>query len=128
MDRDLSFLIVTPHALRKGLSGVILSRLLSRTGLELAAAKIMAADEAFAKDFADALAPFHSCPCQPEYIRTRFVPVNGRGRAFLALLLKGPSAVEKVAEAAARNSPSATSLSFITIKTLALNIAISCHG
>lgn len=100
MDRDLSFLIVTPHALRKGLSGVILSRLLSRTGLELAAAKIMAADEAFAKDFADALAPFHSCPCQPEYIRTRFVPVNGRGRAFLALLLKGPSAVEKVAEAA----------------------------
>ena len=68
MDRDLSFLIVTPHALRKGLSGVILSRLLSRTGLELAAAKIMAADEAFAKDFADALAPFHSCPCQPEYM------------------------------------------------------------
>lgn len=102
MNRDLSFLLVTPHALRKGLSGVILSRLLSRTGLELAAAKIMAADEAFAKDFADALAPFHTCPCQPEYIRTRFVPVNGRSRAFLALLLKGPSAVEKVAEAAGR--------------------------
>ena len=101
MDRDLSFLLVTPHALRKGLAGVILSRLLSRTGLELAAAKIMAADAAFAGGFAAALAPFHKCPCQADYIRTRFAPRNdGRSRAFLALLLKGPSAVEKVAEAA----------------------------
>ena len=100
MVQDLSFLLVTPHALRKGLAGVILSRLLSRTGLELAAAKVMAADDAFAEDFAAALAPFHSCPCQPKYIRSHFVPVNGRARAFLAFLLKGPSAVQKVAEAA----------------------------
>lgn len=101
MNRELSFLLVTPHALRKGQAGVILSRLLSRTGLELAAAKVMAADASFAGDFAAALAPFHKCPCQPEYIRTRFTPrSDGRSRAFLALLLKGPSAVEKVAEAA----------------------------
>ena len=101
MDRDLSFLLVTPHALRKGLSGVILSRLLSRTGLELAAAKVMASDVSFAEDFAAALAPFHKCPCQAQYIRTHFVPRrDNRARAFLAFLLKGPSAVEKVAEAA----------------------------
>ena len=101
MDRELSFLLVTPHALRKGQAGVILSRLLSRTGLELAAAKVLAADNAFANDFADAMTPFHSCPCQPKYVRTRFVPgADGRARAFLAFLLKGPSAVSKVAEAA----------------------------
>ncbi len=96
MARNHSFVIITPHALQKGQTGAVIMRLLARTGLTLQAAQIIAADKKFIQTFADAMAPFHKCPCQPEYIRKSFGATGKKSNPFLALLLHGKDAVKKV--------------------------------
>jgi len=55
MPSELAYALLTPHSLRKSRTGGILSRLLSRTGLELVAARMLAPDADFAKRYADTM-------------------------------------------------------------------------
>lgn len=52
MAPELAYVLLTPHSLRKARTGGILSRLLSRTGLELVYARMLAPDTEFAKSYA----------------------------------------------------------------------------
>lgn len=97
MPTDKTCLIVTPYSLRKGRTGAILSRLLSRTDLTPGAVRVFAApDDAFGLALADALGPV--CPCLKEYAKTRFTPANGVPARFFSVILEGENALEKMRE------------------------------
>jgi hypothetical protein len=55
MKQTLSYVIVTPYSIVKSRTGGVISRLLSRSNLELAGAQIIAPDENFVQEYADAL-------------------------------------------------------------------------
>ncbi|MBQ4107367.1 MAG: nucleoside-diphosphate kinase [Lentisphaeria bacterium] len=99
MAESTSCLIFTPRMMKKGAAGLLLSRALSRSGLELAGARILALTAAEA----DELAGFFPCGCGrlADYIRQEFAPAaDGRGRTAMLLLLSGENAVERTADAA----------------------------
>ena len=98
MSDSTSCLVLTPRMLKKGAAGILLSRALSRSGLELAGARVLALTEAEAGELAD----LFTCPCGrlAAYIRREFAPAaDGRGRPALLLLLAGENAAERAAEA-----------------------------
>lgn len=85
MAGQLSYVLVTPYALKKARLGGIVSRLLSRTGLELEAARLISADAEEAARYAEGM----SGPLE-EYLCSRLP----EGAAAL-LLLKGEAAIAK---------------------------------
>src|SRR5437667_5782735 len=50
---ELSYAIITPYSMRKSRTGGIIARLISRTGLDLVAARIFAPSEALTKRYAE---------------------------------------------------------------------------
>src|SRR5258705_8284543 len=54
MPEQLAYVIITPYSLNKSRTGGILSRLLSRTGLELAAARMFAPGVELVKKYSEA--------------------------------------------------------------------------
>ena len=50
---QLAYVIITPHSLYKSRTGGILSRLISRTGLDLAAARMFAPSRELVKEYAE---------------------------------------------------------------------------
>ena len=55
MATELSYVLLTPYSIRKSRTGGILSRLLSRTGLDLVAARMFAPSETLVKAYAGGL-------------------------------------------------------------------------
>lgn len=106
MVEELSYVLVTPYSIRKSRTGGIVSRLLSRTGLDLVRARIFAPGEAFISDYAKTVVtdsePRHRKTQEliREYVFTHLRPnpaIEG-GKQPLAMLLvfQGPDAVEKI--------------------------------
>ncbi|MCS7337078.1 MAG: nucleoside-diphosphate kinase [Verrucomicrobiae bacterium] len=103
MAEELAYVIITPYSLFKSRTGGILSRLLSRTGLELAAARMFAPSAELIRAYADLVVS----PDDPqprivqelirEYILTRMGPDpnTGRRRRVMMLILRGEDAVRK---------------------------------
>ena len=81
MSDSTSCLVLTPRMLKKGAAGILLSRALSRSGLELAGARVLALTEAEAGELAD----LFTCPCGrlAAYIRREFAPAaDGRPAVY----------------------------------------------
>ena len=55
MSQQLAYLIITPYSLHKSRTGGILSRLISRTGLDLAAARMFAPSAELVKKYSEAI-------------------------------------------------------------------------
>ena len=55
MAEQLAYVIITPYSLHKSRTGGILSRLLSRTGLDLAGARMFAPSEDLVKKYSEAI-------------------------------------------------------------------------
>ena len=55
MSQQLAYVIVTPYSLYKSRTGGILSRLITRTGLELAAMRMFAPSAELVKKYAEAI-------------------------------------------------------------------------
>ena len=55
MALELSYVLITPYSLMKSRTGGIISRLLSRTGLELVGAQILAPTLEFSQRFASTI-------------------------------------------------------------------------
>jgi nucleoside diphosphate kinase len=98
---ELSYVLVTPYSIRKSRTGGILSRVLSRSGLELAAARMFAPSRELAEEFAAALIPKKSTQKRHgtqellrDYVLRKFAPDadNVRQRVLL-LVLRGKNAV-----------------------------------
>jgi nucleoside diphosphate kinase len=98
---ELSYVIITPYSIRKSRTGGILSRILSRSGLELAAARMFAPSHELVEEFAAAATPESNQKHQltqellREYVLKKFAPDadNVRQRVLL-LVLRGDDAVQ----------------------------------
>ncbi len=102
---QLAYVLVTPHSIRKSRTGPILSRLLSRSGLELVGARLFAPHQELAQAYAatavseDDPNPRHRATQEHirEYILNNLAPdAEGHRRRCLMLVLRGPDAVSKV--------------------------------
>jgi len=105
MASELSYVLLTPYSIRKSRTGGILSRLLSRTGLDLVAARMFAPSEALVKAYAGGLVTDEdiSHRAAQEQIR-QYVLQNFSGKAsgtrprVMMLVFKGEDAVKKIRE------------------------------
>ena len=104
---QLSYVLVNPYSIRKSRTGGILSRLISRTGLDLVRARMFAPSKELAEDYA-AMAitepdnARHRATQERirDYILQNYAPnASGQRRRVLLLVFKGPDAVAKVMSA-----------------------------
>ena len=102
---QLAYVLVTPHSIRKSRTGPILSRLISRSGLELVSARLFAPHKELAQAYADTAIseddpnPRHRATQEHirEYILKNLAPdEEGHRRRCLLLVLRGPDAISKV--------------------------------
>jgi nucleoside diphosphate kinase len=99
MNKNLSYVLVTPYTIAKSRTGGVLSRLLSRTDLELMGAQIIAPDETFAKEYAGSLrkrSPQNQIMLLADYAEQNIAPSGGRRHRSLLLLFRGENPCEKL--------------------------------
>ncbi|MDR1839257.1 MAG: nucleoside-diphosphate kinase [Treponema sp.] len=102
MSKGLSYVLVTPYTVAKSRTGGVLSRLLSRTDLDLVGAQIFAPDEKFANDYSISLrerAPQNQLVLLADYVKEYLGPSGGRPHRTLLLLFKGENPCEKLLNA-----------------------------
>ncbi len=103
---ELSYVIVTPYSMRKSRTGGIISRLISRTGLDLVGARMFAPSKDLTQRYAQTIVTETDARHRAtqelirEYVLKNFTDeVNGERPRVLLLVLRGPDAVEKVHKA-----------------------------
>jgi len=99
MANDLSYVIVTPYTIAKSRTGGVLSRLLSRTDLELVGAQIFTPDDAFAKEYGQNLrnrSPQNHVMLLADYVEQNIAPSGGRPHRTLLLLFRGDNPCEQL--------------------------------
>lgn len=104
MSQQLAYVIVTPYSLYKSRTGGILSRLISRTGLDLIAARMFAPSAELAQEYSEVVISANDPQDRriQEHIRQYILhdfspdPKTGRRRRVMVLLFKGEDAVRKV--------------------------------
>jgi nucleoside diphosphate kinase len=103
MPEQLAYVIVTPYSLRKSRTGGIISRLITRTGLDLVAARMFAPSAELVKKYAEMTISAND-PQERKiqeliynYILQNLSPdpKTGRRRRVMMLLFKGEDAVRK---------------------------------
>ena len=113
---ELAYVLITPYSLRKSRTGGIVSRVLSRSGLELAAARMFAPSRELVEEFASAsIAEPDSRHSRTHellrgYILKKFAPdaENVRQRVLL-LVLRGENAVLRTRSVTGRIAQERTS-------------------
>ena len=101
---QLAYAIVTPYSLYKSRTGGILSRLITRTGLDLAAMRMFAPGKELARQYAQAIVSVEDPQDRKiqellcDYVLHNLSPdpKTGRRRRVLVLLFRGEDAVRKV--------------------------------
>ena len=104
MAEQIAYAIITPYSLHKSRTGGIIARLSTRTGLELAGARLFAPSHELVQAYADAVVASEDPQDRQiqELIRGYVVhhfspePRTGRRRRVLVLLFRGDDAVRKV--------------------------------
>ncbi len=104
MSQQLAYVIITPYSLHKSRTGGILSRLISRTGLELVAARMFAPSVELVQKYSEAIVSANDPQDRKvqemlrEYILKNFSPDSktGRRRRVMMLLFRGEDAVRKI--------------------------------
>jgi len=99
MSKGLSYIFVTPYTVAKSRTGGVLSRLLTRTDLDLVGAQIFAPDQAFADNYSLSLkkrAPQNQLVLLADYVKQYFAPSGGRAHRTLFLLFQGENPCEKL--------------------------------
>jgi nucleoside diphosphate kinase len=103
MSQQLAYVIITPYSLFKSRTGGILSRLITRTGLELAAVRMFAPSAELVKQYSQSVISKND----PQERRVQELiysyilqnlspdPKTGRRRRVMVLLFKGEDAVRK---------------------------------
>ena len=104
---ELSYVLLTPYSIRKSRTGGIVSRLLSRTGLELVAARMFSPSAALVEKYAAGMVtdpePTHRAAqeaIQKYVVRHFSEKTEGTRRRLLMLVFRGEDAVKKLREVA----------------------------
>src|SRR5881392_779149 len=100
---ELSYAIITPYTMRKSRTGGIIARLISRTGLDLVAARMFAPSEELVRRYAETIVsetkPAHRATQEliHEYVLKNFGAKKDRQQSrFLLLLFRGPDAAARI--------------------------------
>lgn len=104
MSQQLAYAIITPYSLHKSRTGGILSRLISRTGLDLAAARMFAPSAELVQKYSEAIVSANDPQDRKiqemlrDYILKNFSPdpKTGKRRRAMVLVFRGEDAVRKV--------------------------------
>jgi nucleoside diphosphate kinase len=103
MQEELAYVIVTPYSMRKSRTGGIVSRLISRTGLDLVAGRMFAPSAELARRYADTIVtasePRHRATQEliRDYVLKNFTGmVNGQRPRVLTLVFRGDDAIERM--------------------------------
>jgi nucleoside diphosphate kinase len=104
MSQQLAYVIITPYSLHKSRTGGILSRLITRTGLELAALRMFAPSPELVKEYSQAIISANDPQDKRvqelihDYILQNLSPdpKTGLRRRVMVLLFRGEDAVRKV--------------------------------
>ena len=113
MSLQLAYVIVTPYSLYKSRTGGILSRLISRTGLDLAAMRMFAPCEELARQYAEEIVSAEDPQDRKiqellrDYVLHKLSPdpKTGRRRRVLMMIFRGEDAVRKVRAVVGNLSP-----------------------
>jgi nucleoside diphosphate kinase len=104
-NEELAYAIITPYSMRKSRTGGIMSRLISRTGLDLVAARMFAPSEELVRRYAETIVsetePDHRATQQliRAYVKKNFSGERQGQRArALCLIFRGLNASEKMRE------------------------------
>jgi len=103
MAEELSYVIVTPYSVRKSRTGGIISRLISRTGLEIVAARMFAPGRELVEKYASVIVtaqdPRHRATQDliRRYVLKNFAPdASGVRTRVLFLVFRGEDAIAKI--------------------------------
>jgi len=124
MEQTLSYVIVTPYSIAKSRIGGVVARLLSRVDLELIAARVIAPDESFIRDYAASIRSQEAKNLSvagdllARYIEQSIGPTNGRRHRILLLIFKGIDACKKLSDICGALFPENQSLESITGETI----------
>ncbi len=113
MAQELAYVIITPYSLYKSRTGGILSRLITRTGVELVGARMFAPSPELVKEYSDKTISADDPQDRRiqeliyTYIQQNFSPdpKSGRRRRVMMLLFKGEDAVRKTRSVVGNISP-----------------------
>ena len=113
MPQQLAYVIITPYSLHKSRTGGILSRLITRTGLDLVDLRMFAPSTALVKDYAETIVSAHDTQDRKiqellkEYVLQNLAPdpKTGLRRRVMMLLFRGDEAVRKVRSVVGNLSP-----------------------
>ncbi|MCL2478865.1 MAG: nucleoside-diphosphate kinase [Treponema sp.] len=102
MEQSLSYVLVTPYTILKSRTGGVISRLLSRTDLELVGAQMVCLDEEFTRNYANIIRnedPGHlnsDNNLLAYYIEHNLSPSGGRKHRSLLLVFRGEDPCSKL--------------------------------
>jgi nucleoside diphosphate kinase len=102
MAEELSYVLVTPYSIRKSRTGAILSRLISRTALDLVAARMFSPSKELVEAYAAGLVNEGSATQREiqerlrHYVLENLTPGTDLHPRVLLLVFKGEDAVEKI--------------------------------
>jgi nucleoside diphosphate kinase len=106
MAQELAFALINPYTIAKSRTGGVIGRLISRTGLDLVAARMFAPSQELVDRYADSLqhdsrADHEIAVLLSDYVRRSYAPdvASGRPRRVILLLFEGENAIQKVREA-----------------------------
>ena len=100
---ELAYVILTPHSMRKSRTGGIISRLISRSGLDLVASRMFAPSDELVRKYADTIVTESDARHRAtqelirEYVLKNFSSSKDGQRArVLLLVFRGPDAINKI--------------------------------
>jgi nucleoside diphosphate kinase len=113
MSQQLAYVIITPYSLYKSRTGGILSRLITRTGLDVAGLRMFAPSAELIKEYATTIVSAHDPQDRKiqellkDYVLQNLSPdpKTGRRRRVMAMLFRGDEAVRKVRAVVGNLSP-----------------------
>src|SRR6267143_688483 len=113
MSQQLAYVIITPYTLYKSRTGGIIARLITRTGLELAGARMFAPSPELVQKYSENIVSANDPQDRRiqelirDYIMQNLSPdaKTGRRRRVMMLLFKGEDAVRKVRSVVGNLSP-----------------------
>ena len=113
MSQQLAYVIITPYSLYKSRTGGILTRLITRTGLDLAGLRMFAPSAELVKEYADTIISAHDPQDRKvqellqQYVLKNLAPdpKTGRRRRVMMMLFRGDEAVRKVRSVVGNLSP-----------------------
>jgi nucleoside diphosphate kinase len=116
MAQELAFTLINPYTIQKSRTGGVIGRIISRTGLEIVAARLFGPSYKLAEEYAQLIMKSKDVPQEErgllaEYVRHNYTidPKTGRQRRVLMLLFEGEDAIAKVRDAVGGLRPHAYS-------------------